>query len=248
MGTYVITGSASGIGRATRLRLEADGHHVVGVDLRDAEILADLSTEDGREAVAALDLELSGVVACAGVLGGRDNGPLVVSTNHFGAVATLEALQELIVEGGAAVVVGSNSATTSPVFAPEVLAACDADDEDAARRAATPDPMAAYAASKLALARWMRREAAGWMADGIRLNGVAPGLIDTPMTVDLIGLLPQMATVFPLPAGRAGRPEEVANAITWLLSDEASFCVGTLLTCDGGSEAVLRGQDWPSPR
>ena len=49
MGTYCVTGAASGIGAATKAKLEADGHRVIGVDLRDADVVADMSTPEGRQ-------------------------------------------------------------------------------------------------------------------------------------------------------------------------------------------------------
>ena len=74
MRTIVITGSAGGIGAATRARLEKEGHRVIGVDVRDAEVIADLSTPAGRAAMvdavgAACDGKLDGLVAGAGIMG-----------------------------------------------------------------------------------------------------------------------------------------------------------------------------------
>src|SRR4051812_14825304 len=96
--TYVVTGSASGIGAATARYLEERGARVLGADLRDAEIEADLATADGRRALAERAAELSGgvldgVVAAAGVLSAD---ALTVRVNHFGAVATLEGLRPLL--------------------------------------------------------------------------------------------------------------------------------------------------------
>ena len=65
MSTIVITGSAGGIGRATRARLERNGHKVIGVDVQDAEVIADLSTADGRATMVTATL-----AACEGVLDG----------------------------------------------------------------------------------------------------------------------------------------------------------------------------------
>jgi NAD(P)-dependent dehydrogenase (short-subunit alcohol dehydrogenase family) len=50
-----------------------------------------------------------------------------------------------------------------------------------------------------------------------------------------------------IPAGRPGRPEEVAALIQFLLSDQAAFIIGSVLFCDGGTDAALRGRDWPRP-
>ena len=99
MGTIAVTGAAGGIGSALRQRLEADGHAVIGVDVGDAEVLADLATDDGRAAMVAAVTEqsggaLDGVVAAAGVT--HDDGALVTSINYFGAVATLAGLRPLL--------------------------------------------------------------------------------------------------------------------------------------------------------
>ena len=80
MGTIAVTGAAGGIGSALRARLEADGSTVIGVDVRDAEVIADLSTAHGRAAMVAGVTEasggaLDGLVAAAGVT--HDDGALV---------------------------------------------------------------------------------------------------------------------------------------------------------------------------
>ena len=94
MATIAITGAAGGIGRATRARLEADGHRVIGVDVRDAEVIADLSTSEGRAAMVeavtnSCDGVLDGLVAGAGVM----DDAFAIQVNYFGAVATLEGLR-----------------------------------------------------------------------------------------------------------------------------------------------------------
>lgn len=79
MGTIAITGSTSGIGRATRTRLEADSHRVIGIDLHDAEVVADLSTAAGRaamvEGVTHDDGVLDGLLAGAGIWGAQSRAP-----------------------------------------------------------------------------------------------------------------------------------------------------------------------------
>ena len=103
----VVTGSASGMGAATRARLEADGQRVVGVDLRDAEVVADLGTPDGRPGRgrrASRELaggSIDGLVTWAGVAGltERPPGSLLVSVNYFGTVALLEGLRPLLAAG-----------------------------------------------------------------------------------------------------------------------------------------------------
>lgn len=251
MGTFVVSGAASGIGAATTALLRGRGHEVLTVDLRDADVTADLATARGRaEAVAAVRAKapvVHGVVPCAGIAGLTGVDPaLVVSVNYFGALALVRGLRaELAAAGSSAVVVlSSNSVTCQPGWNAEVAAACLRDDEEGARRAAeTGDAVAAYPATKAALAYWARGEGVKeeWIGAGIRLNAVAPGMIATPMTDDLrkdpkLGVF---ADAYPSALGRPGRPEEVAEAIAFLLSDASSLMVGSVLFADGGTDALL---------
>ena len=241
----VVTGSASGIGAATRARLESDGHRVIGVDLRNADVIADVATTDGRAAMvervaAACDGRLDGVVAGAGVLG--PDPELVVRVNYFGAVATAEGLRPLLAEtGGSAVVISSNSSSTVAALPVGLVEACLAGDEEAAVAAVDPVAGLTYAASKLAVARWVRRTAPrdGWMGAGIRLNAVAPGVIDTPMMAESLTTVLGLGATYPVPIGRAGRADEIAALLAYLLSDDASLFCGAVVFCDGGTDAAL---------
>jgi NAD(P)-dependent dehydrogenase (short-subunit alcohol dehydrogenase family) len=254
MGTIVITGAAGGIGRATQARLEASGHRVIGVDVRDTDVVADLSTAAGRaemvDAVTrACDGVLDGLVAGAGVMGEE---PDVVSINYFGAVATMIGLRPLLERGThpAAVAISSNSTTTQPGVPESFVAACLHGDEDAARAAAKECAFSVYAGSKLALARWLRRAAVTpeWIGAGIRLNAIAPGLIATPMTADSMDFIMGLGEVYPIPAARPGRPDEVAGLIAYLLAPDAGFFCGSVVFMDGGSDAAVRPDDWPAVR
>ncbi|GAA2730867.1 SDR family oxidoreductase [Actinocorallia aurantiaca] len=251
MGTYVISGAASGIGAATAALLREQGHTVITVDLRDADVVADLSTAQGREdAVAGVRARtgaVHGVVPCAGIAGLTGVDPeLVVSVNFFGALALVQGLRaELEAAGGSsAVLLSSNSVTCQPGWNAEVAAACLRGDEEGARRAAaSSDAVAVYPATKAALAYWTRQESVKeeWAGAGIRLNAVAPGMIDTAMTEGLrkdpkLGVF---ADAYPSALGRPGRPEEVAATISFLLSEASSLIVGTVLFVDGGTDAIL---------
>jgi NAD(P)-dependent dehydrogenase (short-subunit alcohol dehydrogenase family) len=256
MGTYAVTGAASGIGAATTARLVADGHETVTVDLHDADVIADLATAGGRQAAAAAVAErcssLDGVVPCAGLgpLPGRA-GSLIVSLNYFGTVELLEALRPLLAASGeaAVVAVSSNSATIAPGVSPELVERCLAGHEDDARDLADGiDPMLVYPASKAAVARWVRRRAVTdeWIGAGIRLNAVIPGMTETALLAEgrADPTLGPVLDDFPIPLGRPAHAEEIAAVIAFLLSSAASFLVGSLVVADGGTDALLRAE-WP---
>lgn len=245
-----VTGSASGIGAAVRARLEREGATVLGIDRRDAEVIADLSTATGRAAAIAAVRELSGgrldgLVACAGLGPQVPALEAIVSVNYFGAVATLDGLRPcLATAAGAAVAVSSNSSTLPNAESP-LVDDCLAGDEAAARALATTLPGATlYAASKLALARWVRRQApsAAWAGARVRLNAVAPGAVQTPLLQEGLDdpVLGPAIRGFPIPTGGFGTAEQIAGAIAFLLGPDAAFCCGAVLFADGGTDALIR--------
>ena len=252
MGVIAITGAAGGIGQATRSRLERDGHRIIGVDVRDAEVIADLSNADGRAAMVAAVTEqagdgLDGLVAGAGIMDGEPAS--VVAINYFGAIATLEGLRPLLAQrGGSAVAISSNSATAQPSVSLDLVDACLTGDEAAAAAAAAHyTGLTAYPASKLALARWVRRHAPTWIKEGVRLNAIAPGLIRTPMTTESEEFILGLGDIYPIPIGRPGEASEVAGLLALLLGDEGRFFAGSVIFVDGGTDAALRPDDWPAP-
>ena len=246
MRTIALTGSASGIGAATRKALEADGDRVIGVDLRDAEVVADLGTPEGRAAavagvLAACDGKLDGYGGFAGVPATVDP-PLLTTVSYFGSVAMLDGLRDALTKGDrpAALAVSSCAATVAPVD-DGLVDALLAGDEPKAISLSTHGGET-YASVKLALARWTRRQAADWAADGVRLNALAPGNTHTPLTqvtLDDPELGPLMREI-PVPVGQWADPTEIAAAAQFLLSPAASFFVGSVVFVDGGTDALAR--------
>ena len=210
--TYVVTGSASGIGAATTELLRAQGHTVIGVDLAGAEVDGDLSTHEGRLAAASAVVEaaddgIDAVIACAGI-----SAPIskTVSINFFGVTEFLTALQP-------------------------TLSLADA-------------PRANYSSSKRALSRWVRRESVtpAWAGAGIPLNAVAPGTVTTAMTAGLLDSPEGLAMVdaaVPMPLNYHQPASSIAELLVWLTSPANTHMAGQTIYCDGGADAVLRGDD-----
>jgi NAD(P)-dependent dehydrogenase (short-subunit alcohol dehydrogenase family) len=220
-------------------------------------VTADLASPSERqraveEAKGLADGTLAAVVTCAGVAGSPDRlGSLLSSVNYFGTVEVLEGLRPLLSAGGAAVAISSNSTTVQPDIPLALTKAClDGDEAAAALVADEGTSMGAYAATKIAVAYWVRRHATTpeWAGAGVRLNAVAPGLIETPMVAAMREdeRTGSMLDMLPIPLGRGGRPEEIAALVAFLVGPDSTFFCGSVVFCDGGSDALLRTQDWPA--
>jgi NAD(P)-dependent dehydrogenase (short-subunit alcohol dehydrogenase family) len=250
MGTAVITGAASGIGHCVREQLEAQGDRVIGIDLHDVEIEADLSTPTGRELAVARALSESGgaidrLVVAAGLGAHVLDGALVASVNYFGAVDVLDGLRPALAgrTGAAAVAVCSNSAQMGDPTDNPIVAKLLAHDEAGAKAVIGDAPgVAVYGLSKHALSRAVRRRAAEWGAAGVRLNGIAPGQTRTALFegAEKHPVLGKAVAALPIPLDRVATPEEIAGIIGFLLSDAASYFHGSIVWADGGTDAVLR--------
>jgi NAD(P)-dependent dehydrogenase (short-subunit alcohol dehydrogenase family) len=250
--TIAVSGSASGIGGALAAMLRDAGDTVIGIDLRDADVRADLSVPEGRASAVAQTLEQAGgrldaVVACAGV---SDFTIMPVKVNFFGVVELLEGLRPALARAEAprAAVVASISGT-HPVD-DDVVRACLDLDEPAAIAAATKVEESGaggrlYPSSKSALAQWMRRVSTTpeWAGAGIPLNAIAPGVVKTAMTKPLFedeAMFQIMNEAVPMPLNGYADPEVIAEALRWLVSPGNTHMAGQVIYVDGGAEATLR--------
>jgi NAD(P)-dependent dehydrogenase (short-subunit alcohol dehydrogenase family) len=264
MGTYAITGSASGMGRETAHRLRGAGHTVIGVDIKDADVTADLSAPLGRQEAADAVLaasagKLDGAVLAAGLGPGpsRDRPGQIAQVNYLGVVDLLAAWRPALAaaERAKVVAVASNSTTTVPAVPARTVRALLAHDADKAVRSvklfgkAAPTMM--YAASKIAVSRWVRRHAVlpEWAGAGVRLNALAPGAIMTPLLAEQLSNPTEAKAVraFPIPVGGFGEARHMSDWMCFMLSESADFLCGSVVFVDGGSDAYFRADDWPKP-
>ncbi|MFC3578223.1 SDR family oxidoreductase [Streptomyces yaanensis] len=239
----VVTGGSRGIGAATCVRLAVDGHDVVLGYVRDGEaaertasavraagaqcvtVRADTSVEadvDRLFATAADTLgPVTGLVNNAGVTGSQgrladtDTAVLrrVVEVNLLGALLCARRAAQVMSARGSGVIVNVSSAAAT---------------------LGSPGEYVHYAATKAAVDTLTVGLAKELGPEGIRVNGVAPGVIDTEIhaTTGDPGRADRVGATTPL--GRAGQAEEIAAAISWLMSPEASYTTGGVLRVAGG--------------
>ena len=252
--TYVVTGAASGIGAATARYLRERGGRVIGCDIHNPDVTADLTTGEGRAALIDGVTRLSGgsidaIVANAG------GGPAetMLALNFFGTVATLEGLRPLLKTSPAPrAVMVSSIASLSPID-PGLIEACLSMDERAAialgknALAAGKGPLDLYGSAKHALNCWCRKVAVkpDWAGAGIPLNVVAPGFIDTPAAAYILSDPERSAAagrMVPMRGAYPGRPQQMAATLAWCVSPENSLMTGQILFVDGGAECMMRGE------
>jgi 3-oxoacyl-[acyl-carrier protein] reductase len=242
-----ITGAANGIGAATARRLAKDGYKVALLDrLASGQAVADELGSDRaffmQGDVSRPEEIESGVAKAVAHFGGLD-----VLVNNAGvslpkslADTTTEDWDHLHAINLRALYVGMKAAQAALVAsghgAVVNLASFHA--------YATIGNFAAYAASKAGVLGLTRSAALELAPHGVRVNAVAPGVIHTAMTQQWLDSIPDpkaalVSMIEKQPLGRLGRPEEVAAAIAFLASDDASFITGTTLYVDGGVTARL---------
>ncbi len=243
--TIVITGGSSGIGAAIVTAFEQAGDHVIVLDRNPRpdgrEVVAlDLAVPESIDgAVANLPSQIDVLVNAAGVSGLAPE-PVVMAVNFYGLRQLTEALSSRMPEGSAIVNIASTSGwhwRDHLTDLARVLAARSDDEKAAVVDELIPDGYTAYARSKEAVIVWSAVASQEYLGR-IRVNSVSPGPIETPLLAEFYQAMGS-AELDPLTArsgGRNGRPEEIAEVVTWLASPLASWVNGTDVPVDHGAE------------
>ncbi len=240
----LVTGGASGIGRATALRLAEEGASVVVTDLQDEAgeaVAAEIREGDGEALFVGHDVSDQASWERALGAAGEAFGRLDVLVNNAGIGDTaaiedtsLEEYERTIAVDQTGVFLGMKMA--APMLAESghgAIVNVSSIFGTTGGFGASP----AYHAAKGAITTLTKNAALHWATEGIRVNSIHPGFIDTPLLDQAKGTPFEDLMVQSTPMGRLGLPGEVAAGIAYLASDDASFVTGSELYVDGGYTA-----------
>jgi len=243
----LVTGAAQGIGLGIVRRLADDGARVVALDVKQQELVRACS-EFGAAViplfgdVADESVCAAAVARCVAEFGGID----LVAANAGIALARpfleLDAEhwrrhQSINVDGAFWCVLHAARAMSAAGTSGSMVITCSVNGFD------VEETMTAYNVSKGALLTLVRSAAIDLGRHGIRVNGIAPGVIDTPITTMIVknpDLAPDYLKTIPL--GRFGEPSDVADVVSWLLSEEARYVTGQTVVVDGGQTLGITGE------
>ena len=237
----IVTGAGSGIGRATALAFAREGAKVVVADIIDAdgrETLALIEAAKGNAIYTSVDVGkvesvnalINGTVAAFGKLDVMVSNAGILDSFSFCADTTDEVWKRVIDVNLSGCFYGARAALPHLAKTKGSIVMTASVAGLGAMAGGT-----AYTASKYGVAGLINQIACECAAQGVRVNGIAPGAIRTNISRDLKnteGVVEWAIKTTPL--GRFGEPEEIAKPILFLASEDASFITGTLLRVDGG--------------
>lgn len=252
----IITGAASGIGKATAEAFVAEGAKVIASDIDDVRGAALQEAHPGELVYVRTDVTSEADIAAAVAAAVSEFGRLDVIFNNAGAQGDPSGVLDITPEGfdkTMALLIRSAVIGTKHAGAQFVAQGGGGAIISTASAAAIQGGWSAlaYTVAKHAVLGLTRQAAAELGAHGIRVNAVAPGIIKTPIMARSVGLPEESAEEFTdfleeklgagQPVGRLGTPEDIAKAVVWLASDDSTFVTGEVLTVDGGATSIYGG-------
>ena len=259
MGVYAITGASSGIGAKAKELLEQEGHKVINIDLKDGDICVNLATQEGRtEAVDKLHElcpdGLDGMICNAGVSGACGNLSLIISLNYFGTVAVARGVYDLLEKKHGSCVVTASNTISQGAGRMDIADLLNniGDEKRVLQLISSLDSAnlsvgnSMYVSTKYALARWVRRVSASWAANGVRINAIAPGNVNTAMTATMSTSAKMALNALPIPTKFGMETlmdaSEIAEAMIFLVSSKAGGINGNVMFVDRGTDALLNSE------